>query len=438
MRGERAWVTAAVVFASAGSLSADLGGSYVLPLNHEAIQYNSRAVKDPVVQLQEALRKGEVKLEFEPEFGYLRSMLKALDVPLSSQVLVFSKTSFQAPRIAPRLPRAIYFNDTVTVGYVRGGDVLELTAVDAEQGVSFYTLEQEPKAELSFDRQEQCLQCHATGATLGVPGLVVRSVFPDRTGMPVFQAGTFVTDHRSPLKERWGGWYVTGSHGAESHMGNTLMEDKKRLETFDPKTGQNVRDLKPYFDTGAYVSPHSDIVALMVLEHQTRMQNLITRIGFESRIAVFDSNVMNKLLGEPPGTLTESGQRRVRNPSEELLRYLLFTDEAPLSGAVAGTSGFAGEYSARGPRDGKGRSLYELDLKTRLLKYPCSPLIYSASFDGLPKPARDYIYRRLWEVLSGQDTSERFARLSASDRRAILEILRDTKPGLPDFFQTSQ
>jgi hypothetical protein len=436
MPAKRALLLAVLLFAAQGLLLADLGGSYVLPLNHEAIQYNSRPVNDPVAKLQQTLNNGGARLEFDQDFGYLRSLLKALDVPVSSQVLVFSKTSFQAPRIAPRLPRAIYFNDTVTVGYVRGGDVVELTAVDPEQGVIFYTLEQDPNAAPALDRQEQCLQCHATGATLGVPGLVVRSVYPDRTGMPVFQAGTFVTDHRSPLKERWGGWYVTGTHGG-AHMGNTVMEDKKRLETFDPRAGQNVKDLKPYFDTGAYLSPYSDIVALLVLEHQTRMQNLITRIGFESRIAVFDSNVMNKLLGEPPGTLTESARRRVQNPSEELLRYLLFTDEAPLDGPVAGVSGFAEQYSARGPRDGKGRSLYELDLKKRLFKYPCSPLIYSASFDGLPKPALDYIYRRLWEVLSGKDTSEQFARLTSEDRRAILEILRDTKANLPEYFKVS-
>lgn len=436
MPAKHALVLAVLLFATQRLLLADLGGSYVLPLNHEALQYNSRPVNDPVAKLQRALNNGGARLEFDQDFGYLRSLLKALDVPVSSQVLVFSKTSFQAPRIAPRLPRAIYFNDTVTVGYVRGGDVLELTAVDPEQGVIFYTLEQDPNAAPALDRQEQCLQCHATGATLGVPGLLVRSVYPDRTGMPVFQAGTFVTDHRSPLKERWGGWYVTGTHSG-AHMGNTVMEDKKRLETFDPRAGQNVKDLKPYFDTGAYLSPYSDIVALMVLEHQTRMQNLITRIGFESRIAVFDSNVMNKLLGESPATLTESARRRVQNPSEELLRYLLFTNEAPLDGPVAGVSGFAEEYSARGPRDSKGRSLYELDLKKRLFKYPCSPLIYSASFDALPKPALDYIYRRLWEVLSGKDTSEPFARLTSEDRRAILQILHDTKPNLPEFFKVS-
>src|SRR4051794_25551107 len=176
---------AAAVCAFAG-----LEGSHVLPADHEAILYSKAPLDDVVTQLQSKVASGGVKLEYDPTFGYLPAVLKQLNVPTSSQVLVFSKTSFQAPRISPRVPRALYFNDEVSVGFVRGGDVVELAAADPKQGIVFYTLDQEKTSKPRFDRQDQCLQCHASGGTLGVPGLVVRSVFPDRTGMPVFQAGS--------------------------------------------------------------------------------------------------------------------------------------------------------------------------------------------------------------------------------------------------------
>jgi hypothetical protein len=355
-------------------------------------------------------------------------MLRLLNVPVSSQVLVFSKTSFQASRISPRTPRALYFNDGVSVGWVKGGDVLELAAVDPRQGVDFYTLDQEKAAQPRIQRRGECLQCHASGGTLGVPGLVVRSVYPEPSGMPLFHAGSFVTDHRSPLKQRWGGWYVTGTHGLQTHMGNVFVEDRDKPDQLDTSKGTNVTDLSRHFDTGGYLAPHSDIVALMVLEHQTRMTNLIIRTSYETRMALHDQRAINQALGEPPDRLSESSQRRIRNATETLLKYLLFADEAKLTEPVKGTSNFATEFAQQGPRDKAGRSLRELDLERRLLRYPCSWLIHSEAFDGLPQEAKTEIHRRLWEVLSGQDQSKAFAHLTAADRRAILEILRDTEP----------
>lgn len=364
---------------------AGLDGSYVLPADHSAIGYNKEPGTDAVSQLARRVASGEVRLTYDTTYGYLPSLLRELNVPESSQILVFSKTSFQAPRISPRMPRALYFNDEVSVGYVRGGDVLEMAAVDPKLGVVFYTLDQERTYRPKMERQQQCLQCHAAGSTLGVPGLVIRSVYPDRNGMPLFQAGSFLSDHRSPLKERWGGWYVSGSAGGAQHMGNTI----------DGKAGGDRTDLKEYFDTGAYLRPSSDIVALMVVEHQTRMTNLITRVGWETRMALHDREVMNKALGDAPGTPSESTDRRINNAVEELVKYLLFTDETPLTAPVTGDSGFAEEYQKGGVRDKKGRSLRDLDLKTRLMKYPCSPLIYSDAFRGLPQVARDRVLRRV-------------------------------------------
>jgi hypothetical protein len=435
MRSKRTLIVPAVILATAFCAFGGLDGSYVVPLDHPAIQYSKTPADDPISRLERGIAAGEVKLDYDPDLGYLPAVLRALKVPVSSQVLVFSKTSFQAPRISPRTPRALYFNDEVTIGYVRGGDVVEVTAADRRQGINFYTLDQEQASKPSFTRQEQCLQCHASGATLGVPGLVVRSVYPDRTGMPIFQAGSFITDHRSPMKQRWGGWYVTGTHGEQRHMGNTFLDGKDQPEAFDYAKGANTTDLTRSFDTGAYLAPDSDIVALTVLEHQTRMQNLITRVGYEARMAVYEQEGMNKALNEPPGTFSDSNKRRITSAAEELVRYMLFAGEAPLDGEIRGTSRFAEEYAGAGRRDKQGRSLRDLNLKTRVYKYPCSPLIYSPAFDGLPEMAKAHVYRRLWDVLSGSDNSREFAHLSPADRQAIREILIDTKSGLPEYWK---
>jgi len=416
---------------------AGLGGSYVVPLDHYAIQYETRPVDDPIARLQKRVDAGQVKLEFRDGQGYLKSVLDALTVRPESQVLVFSKTSFQAPRIVPGLPRAIYFSDDVSVGWVRGGDVLEFASVDPKQGVIFYTLDQAATETPRFDRQDTCLQCHANGATVGVPGLVVRSVYTSASGMPVFHAGTFVTDHRSPLNERWGGWYVTGKHGAQTHMGNALVRDRSLPISLD-SNGQNVTDLQGRFDTGAYLTPYSDIVALMALEHQTRMTNLITRVGYEARMALHDNAAMNKALGRPNGVVSESVTRRVNSAVEEMVEYMLFTDEARLTEPVQGVSGFAESFARGAARDAHGRSLRDLDLKTRLLRYPCSYLIYSEAFDQMPEIAPDRVYRRLWEVLAGRDAQPKFANLSREDRKAIIEILLATKKGLPEYWRVGE
>ena len=412
---------------------AGLNGSYLLPIDHEAIQYSKAPAEDAIARLQRRIDAGEVKLQADDNFGYLRSVLRALGVPGSSQVLVFSKTSFQAPRIAPRTPRALYFNDQVSVGFVRTGDVLEFASLDPKLGVVFYTLDQEPSAHPRFDRRDTCLQCHQSGGTLGVPGLVVRSVFPDSTGMPLFHAGTFVTDHRSPLKERWGGWYVTGTHGSQSHMGNAVVEDRNQPDRLQSDGVQNLCDLHTKIDTGAYLTPHSDIVSLMTLEHQTQMVNLLVRVGWETRLALHDSAAINKALGRPD-EVSESSTHRINSAAEELVDYLLFSGETRLTAEIKGTSDFAKEFSKAGPKDSQGRSLREFDLRTRMFRYPCSYMIYSEAFDKMPGAVKDRIYRRMWEVLSGKDTSAPFAHLSPADRKAIYEILRATKKGLPDYW----
>ena len=424
-------VTAAFAFA-------DFDGSYILPLNHAALQYNTTPVSDRVAGLQRQLREGKVKLDYDDRHGYLSALLKALGMAESSQVLVYSKTSFQAPRISPRMPRALYFTDDVFVGWVPGGDVLEIAAVDPRQGVIFYTMDQEAGPKPRIDRRDECLQCHASGGTLGVPGLMVRSVFVERSGMPLFNAGGYVTDHRSPLAQRWGGWYVTGTHGSQRHMGNIFVEDRDHPDALDREKGANVTDLKGRIDVENYLAPSSDIVALMVLEHQTRMTNLLIRVGWETRMALSDQKAINEMLKEPEDQLSDSTRRRIDNAAESLLKYTMFADEALLDAPVKGAPSFAKEFQARGPRDHAGRSLRELDLTRRMFRYPCSFLIYSEAFDALPRVVRERFYRRLYEVLTGADQTPLYARLSAADRKAVLEILLDTKRDLPESWRESR
>jgi hypothetical protein len=400
-----------------------------VPFSEEPINYRSENLRDPVALLQKKIDRGEVKLEYEPKHGYLRSVLDKLAIPINSQTLVFSKTSFQYKKISPEAPRALYFNDDVYVGQVHDGKVVEFVSFDPMQGAIFYILDEQKSDHPLFQRAElDCTQCHVAVGTRNVPGVLLRSIFTTPTGTQATMTQSFITGQESPLSERWGGWYVTGTYGSQTHMGNVLVEDREHPEQIDRAAGANLTDLSKKFDTSAQLSGQSDIVAHLVLAHQTQMHNLITLTNYQTRVALYKA-------GLAPDTRADSIPTEVRQqyekPAEELLAYLLFANEAPLADPVKGASGYTEEFAARGPRDPKGRSLRDFDLRTRIFKYPCSYLIYSEAFDSLPAQAREYVYHRLFEVLTGRDQSPAFARLSGDTRRAILEILLATKPGLP-------
>jgi hypothetical protein len=432
------------------------------------IHYLSATAKDPVARLQNRLDRGELKLDHNSQNDYLASLLRHLNIPVSSQGLVFSKTSFQRDRISPSNPRALYFDDDTYVGWVPGGDVVEIASTDPDLGTVFYTLDQksgavsktgsdktsektsEKSAPPRIVRQTHtCLQCHGSTLTRDVPGLLIRSVYPDADGQPVLSAGTFLTTQQSPFAERWGGWYVTGRHGLQRHMGNVTVGDGAVREgqgggggaspetLLDVEAGANVVDLSKKFDASAYLAGTSDMVALMVFTHQAQTHNLMTRANYQTRVALRDEEAMNEALGRgtgAPAAHSESTLNRIKDAGEPLVRQMLFCDEAAL-GKVEGAGEFDRDFQARGPRDGKGRSLRELDLKRRLFRYPCSYLIYSAQFDALPGPVKEYVYRRLWDVLSGADASADFSHLTDRTRRAIVEILLDTKPDLPPYWK---
>jgi len=401
----------------------------------EPILYSESTPDNRISRLQQKLDSGEVLLKHDGEKSYVSSLLKVLEVSVASQMLVFSKTSLQMRCISPRTPRAIYFNDDVYVGFCQSGDVLEVSAVDAQLGTVFYTMNQEEDAKPQFQRRtDNCLVCHSSSRTEGVPGHLVRSLYVDASGQPLLSAGSRMVDHTTPIEQRWGGWYVTGTHGSQKHLGNLIVRGRDVQEPVDNSAGQNVNALKDRLNVNHYVSPHSDIVALMVLEHQVLVHNRIVKAGFDTRQALSYDVMMNKTLENPVGTRSESTTRRIKSTGDRLVEALLFVDEAKLTEPIAGTSGYAEQFAAAGPRDSRGRSLRDLDLTTRMLKYPCSYLIYSEAFNGLPDESRNYVWHRLFDILSGQDQSEKFAHLSQDDRKAILEILRATISDLPEYY----
>jgi hypothetical protein len=359
----------------------------------EPINYNKAKLTDPIAKLQAEIDAGKAKLERDGDapagsHGYLPALLKQLGIPASSQTLVFSKTSFQRDLISPESPRALYFNDDVYVGWVRGGEYLEIASTDPKLGTVFYTLSQRPSAKPRFVRQtDSCLQCHSGTMTGETPGLMLRSVHADPNGMPVLTAGTSLTTQDSPLEERWGGWYVTGTHGTRRHLGNVTANSRDDDGPLDVERGANLASLTDRFDTAPYLNGgHSDIVALMVFEHQAQAHNLFTQLNYQTQWAVRDSRAINEALGKKGeggggggaatgDELSDSAKRRISSAGEKLVRYLLFCDEDLITDRIQGTNTFAADFAAQGPRDKKGRSLREFDLRRRMFKYPLSYLI---------------------------------------------------------------
>jgi len=436
----------ALLIVLAGGLAdgADWFGGFVLaqiavrnqgyvPYSDAPIYYRSNDLDDPVTKLQKRLDAHHTTLQYDEQTGYLKSILKHLNIPVSSQTLVFSKTSFQYKKISQQTPRALYFNDDVYIGYVHDGKAIEAVSFDPSQGAIFYLMDVRKVDKPVFQRAElDCTQCHIAKATREVPGVLLRSIFPTPTGTQALKSTSFVTGQDSPLKDRWGGWYVTGVSGTQMHMGNAIVQDPEHPESFDRTTGTNVTDLSARIDKDFYLSSDSDIVAHLVLAHQTQMHNLITLTNYKTRIAQYGDPSQQRIEGRLPTVISAETRRQYEEPAEELVRYLLFANEVPLTDRIQGGNGFAREFAARGPRDARGRSLRDFDLHTRIFKYPCSYLIYSESFDSLPDPAKKYVYHRLFQVLTNQDQSAPFAHLTAQNRKDIFEILLATKRSLPD------
>jgi hypothetical protein len=371
---------------------------------HPAIDYHGAALADPVSALQRDLASAKATLVFDGTHGFLRSLLARLDVPLESQILVFSKTGIQHPFTTPENPRALFFNDRVIVGFIPGAPVIEVASHDPKQGIVFQTLKQDA-AEKQFVRPDRCLTCHLSANSLGVPGILVRSMFTEGTGRTRPQLGSSIVDHRTPLAQRWGGWYVTGTHGSARHMGNAMVT--QAMERGDEAITEHTLNRTTLIDrvsSGALPLPTSDIVALMVFDHQGHAMNLLTRLNWETRVAAADG-------------VADFSKGDLRELVHDLVDYFLFVDEPALPSPVKGVSAFADVFSAAGPRDTRGRSLRALDLQTRLFKYRCSYMVYSPAFQALPDSSRRAVVARMHDVLRKRGDTD------------VIEILADTLPG---------
>lgn len=400
------------------------------------ISYYDSPSRDRVAILWQDIKSGRRLLAPDEKGNYLPSLLELLEVPVSSQCLVFSKTSLQINHITPRKPRAIFFNEDCYVGFVQGSNIIELTAIDDQLGPVFYTLElpsrhsqDAPDSPTIIRDRGQCLSCHATTRTERVPGVLVRSVYPDKAGRPRSGSSSYVSDHRSPFLQRWGGWYVTGTHGSMRHMGNVFAVERDDPQGLDVERGANLTELPSEVSRSGYMSLESDIVALMVLEHQTRVHNLITRANYETRQAGHLDKAMNQALGREEDFVSDSTKRRIASVGEELLKALLFADEFELTDKVSGSVRYREDFERIGPRDSQGRSFRDLDLSRYLFRNRCSFLILSSHFDGLPAPVMQYVKNRMSEVLVKDLNAPEGVTLSSEQRTRIVSMIEELKPG---------
>lgn len=405
-----------------------LAGAERYDREYPHVAYSQPATDNRIWRMQQRLDDGSLKLKWEPKFGYLRSLLGALEIDPSSQVLVFSSTSLQFSDISASNPRAVFFNDDTYVGFVPGTDLIEIAAIDAKRGAVFFALDNTQGARAVAKREGgQCLVCHDTYSMTGggVPRVVVMSTpVDDERDTREWSAAT-ETDDRTPLAQRWGGWFVTGHTGDIPHFGNLpLREQKLDRKLRELRALRNPATLDAYIDTSKHLTPHSDVVALLVLEHQTFVQNLVTRISWKAP-------QLMSAAGAAAGTWSEvdaNDARRVGPMIEALVRALFLHEAAPLGGRIEGSNGFAKHYVQSGRKD--AAALRELDLGGRLFRHRLSPLVHSAQLDALPPFARDYVYGRIVEVLDGRDTRGISASIPEAERAALRRILLDTHPAI--------
>ena len=367
-----------------------------LPYGPAPINYFAESTDDAIARLQQRLDEQALMFEHRRDSGYLLDLLRALEVPVESQTLVFSKTSLNQPLIKPSSPRAIYFNDDVTIGWVPGSAAIEVTLQDDQKGTVFYTLPQRTAAgdtTPKFRRDTRCTACHVSTKTLNVPGHILSSFLTDRRGQP--REGFSSINHTTGFEKRWGGWYVSGRAPNLVHRGNLIGEDDATRHKTEPAFRGAVSDLTTLVDLKSYPTAHSDAVALLVLDHQMHFLNLVNRVRLEHALS------------------------RRSDAEEQLVRYALMEDETPLTGPITGSTKFAEIYQSLGRRDDQGRSLRQLDLTTRLFQHDLSPLLASPSFQSLPDVVKARLLRKIDDQLATRtDTASR-------------EIARETIAGWP-------
>ena len=383
---------------------------------YPGVNYASAPLSDRVTRLMADIESGDVSLVYDAEGrGYLDSLLQALDIDPSSQALVFSKTALKTRFVTAATPRAIYFNDDTYIAFIQNSRSLEISTMDPNLGPVFMVFSQDPEGPVVEREMNRCLRCHDSYSMTGggVPRFLLSSVLANEKGEIVTHEVSIITDTSTPLNRRWGGFYVSGSHGSQEIMGNFVIDDLAKLRNLDLSVNGNKTDLSEFLDTSPYISSGSDIVALLVLEHQVEVQNKLSRLNFESLTRIHEQ-----------GDISDSELEEFVTP---LVESLFMLHEVPLTDTVVGSSGFTEYFQSLGPEDSEGRSLRELDLKKRTFKYPLSYLIYSDAIAALPEKVKKFLYQKIRLILAGEANEEVFSALSETDRAAITAILRDTK-----------
>lgn len=391
---------------------------------YPVIGYSTQAPIDRFARLGREIATGKISLNKNSTQGYLSDLLEKLEIDPDSQTLVYSRTSLNTGLIRANNPRAIYFNDDTYVAWVPGTNVIEIATMDPNLGPVFYTFDPDS---IGIERQSgQCLRCHdsLTLSGGGVPRFILGSGYTYFNGSLVSHEGWILTDQETPIKFRWGGWYVTGQHGKQVHLGNIVVSKAEELQDLEQARIGNINRLDDFFKTELYLTPNSDIDALMVLEHQVQIQNMITRVNYDVR---------NLLVREFTSVMNDSGisqetNTRITKIIEPLVKAMFMVGEAEITDSMNGNTNYRNNFEARGPIDSKGRSLRQLDLKSRLFRYPMSYLVYSSEFNALPALAKDMIFERFNSILNGNDSSGSYIHLNDSDRIAIYEILTETHP----------
>lgn len=404
------------LFLLSAAPSVALGGVAFWDL--EPIRYSDTQPSDALASLAADIASGKRKLEGETSLAQLCFVLKTLEIPEESQVLVFSKTSHQNGLIHPANPRALYFSMNAYVGYVPGGKI-EVVVSDPSLGAVFYLIGADSQGEVEIERDSSgCLSCHATTVTEYVPGLLVRSVFADPDGHPLLALGTAHVNHETPIAERWGGYYVTG-RGSLPHLGNRTYQENGPVE---PRS-DDLLDLRGRIGVSKYPCATSDIVALMVLEHQCKMHNLLIAASLQYRRSFYLGHAMDANSDPDQGSAGKVADAL----AEKIVECLFFKNEADLGENLEGGEAFQRAFEKQFPKTSDGRSLADFQLYHRLFKHRCSYMVYSQAFADLPIRVKRAVLEKMRSALDGGE--KKMAWLKPAESKKIGEILTATLPG---------
>ena len=385
-----------------------------LDINSAPHRYYDRQPQDRFAKLRAALETGHASLDRSSEKSFLESLLDALEIPPTSQTLVFSTTSLQLSLITPANPRAIYFNEDTYLGFIPGGKI-EIISIDPELGGMFYILEipkptASPDASLAIERSRRCMNCHSGSESGYVPGLVIKSVVPGRTGGSLDAFRIDRTGHDIPLLDRFGGWYLTGEHRLTNHWANAIGQPKPgdKISKIPVQPGER-------FSFSRYPVNTSDILPHLVHEHQAGFVNRVLQAGYVARTYLHQSN----------GTLSAAQKNELEKHAHEIVHYLLFTDEAPLpAGGIKGDPAFVRDFTENRRTDSTGASLKAFDLTSRMFRHRCSYMVYSPLLDSLP--IKDTVFELLKDALESRN--DLAAHIPAEEKKTIQSILVATHP----------